>query len=168
MRAPQLSDLADASPDKEQSSAFYRDPDLTTAESQPGWISERAVARAAALVANAGVASTDVARSLGETVTATKDWLTPATADASETGALVQSLRRGARLGLHGMARVAFDRRRVFVNGRSHALPSGAADIVAEICARRELRGPLPADDAVTQLVAWMLETGAFELPGNL
>ena len=66
------------------------------------------------------------------------------------------------------MARVAYDRRFVFVNGRSRSLPPGAADIVAGICARRELRGPLPARQSVTQLIAWMLETGAFELPGNL
>ena len=168
MRAPQLSDLADALPDKELSGTFYCDPDLAPDESQPGWISAQAIARATALLADAGVASADVARSLGEAVTGTKDWLTPQTADESDTRMLLQSLRRSTRLSLHGMARVAFDRRRVFVNGRSHPMPRGAENLVAEVCARRELRGPLPADDAVTQLVAWMLETGAFELPGNL
>ena len=168
MRAPQLSDLADTLPDDEHSATFYRDPDLAVTESQPGRISERAIARAAKLLAGTGAVSNDVARSLGETVTATKDWLTPATADQDEVRALLQDLQRGASLTLHGMARVAYDRRFVFVNGRSRSLPAGAADIVAGICARRELRGPLPAGQSVTQLIAWMLETGAFELPGNL
>ena len=67
MRAPQLSDLADTLPDDEHSATFYRDPDLAVTESQPGRISERAIARAAKLLAGTGAVSNDVARSLGET-----------------------------------------------------------------------------------------------------
>ena len=168
MRAPQVGDLAETLPDQEQRILFYEDPDLTSDEARPGWISDRAVARATALLDRAGASSADVAKRLGECATATKQWLTPDAAEGSEVGEIVNALRQGATLEVHGMARIAYSRRYAFVNGRALPLPEGGARIMAAICEQRRLQGPLPEAPGLAKLVLWMLEAGAFEIPGNL
>ncbi|MEJ2256371.1 MAG: cupin domain-containing protein [Woeseiaceae bacterium] len=168
MRAPQLADIATSLPDDAQSNPFYADPDLVPGESQPGRISPQAVDRAAALLGNRAAAGADVAASLGRFVTQTKDWLTPERLPADETAKILPILRRGGRLAVHGMARIAYDPDHVYVNGRSHALPEGGAELLAKICSSRRVELPVAADSMREKLLVWMLESGAFERPGNL
>ena len=84
MRAPQLSDLGGELPDDESENPFYGDPDLAADESRPGYISPRAIARAVALTGASGDERI-VARALGRSVTATKEWLTPEGASDGES-----------------------------------------------------------------------------------
>jgi hypothetical protein len=76
-------------------------------------------------------------------------------------------LRNGGRIDVHGMARIAFDATHVYVNGRSRPHSGRFGPIVGQVCATRQLHGPVPVDDEVAELLQWMLETGAFELNGK-
>ncbi len=168
MRAPQLSDIADELPDEAQTNPFYSDPDLVPAESRPGWIAPAAVERAAALLGTLQATTADVAVSLGRLVTQTKNWLTPEPLQAGEIQDALRILRRGRSLPVHGMARIAYDDRHAFVNGRSHPLPRGGADVLADLCASRRAVIPAGAGDDVEELLVFLLESGAFEIPGKL
>ncbi len=67
---------------------------------------------------------------------------------------------------LHGMARLAFDDERVYLNGRSRELPAADRDGIALLCRRRSLGRALRASlsDGVFR---WLLKNGAFELPDS-
>lgn len=164
MRAPQLSDFGGPLPDTQGDNPFYEDPDLRVAETRPGYISTQAISRAARLV-NKPDQRRDVANTLGQFVTTTKAWLRPDGASPEETR---ECLRRRLRLAVHGMARIAWDDCNVYVNGRSRRLDTGDATIVEDICRHRGLPGRSPAFRATPELLIWMLESGAFEIPGNL
>lgn len=167
MRAPQLSDLWDASVDAEDTDPFYGDPDLHVSESRAGFISPAAVDRALRLIGNSAQDRALTAESLGRYVTQTKDWLTPDGADDDEAEKLVEALRRGSALNLHGMARVAWDEHNLYVNGASMARTAGDSTWLESMCARRVLRGsPILVDDT-SECLSWMLEMGAFALPEN-
>jgi hypothetical protein len=106
-----------------------------------------------------------VAVALGRFVTETKDWITPETLTDDDTEQLLNELQRGAKLDIHGMARIAFDDSNLYVNGRNRALPGDARQVVAEICARRKYSGTASATLAWQNCLKWMLKAGAFEIP---
>ena len=168
MRAPQLSDLLAGLPDAERLNPFYTDPDLDVAESRPGFIAPQSVERALRLLNQAEQNRDSVAEALGRYVTQTKEWITPDGASADEAQAVVKSVSQGAKISLHGMARVAWDQRNIYVNGA--CLPRGktSSSWLESLCAERGLgrTGPLPVE-AVESLVG-LLKKGAFDLPENL
>ena len=167
MRAPQLSHLSEHLPDLESCDPFYADPDLDACEARPGYISAAAVDRAMRLLSAKSGARASIARSLGKFVTQTKQWLTPETPDAADADLALETLAAGGKLEVHGMARIAWDDARLYVNGRDLELPVSSAEVIGEICRSRLLRGPLSACDDLRESVTWMIRAGAFEIPGN-
>ena len=164
MRAPQLSDLGVALPDAQRSNRFYTDPDLSPEEARPGYIAPQAIARASRLAGDQ-VDTQDIATALGEFVTATKAWLRP---DGASSGEIAACLQRALRFQVHGMARIAWDDCTVYVNGRSRRLEHGEAVLIEEICRTRRVSRHILGQQSGHSLLAWMLETGAFEITGNL
>ena len=164
MRAPQLSDLCEELPDEEATNPFYEDPDLSDNEARAGYISSRAVERAARLLRGASASTEGVAVNLGRFVTETKEWITPERPSADEVRAMQKFVDDGGTLLVHGMARIAWDDHFVYTNGA--AMPySGDSTFIGSICASRSLSG---RDAEVPELLAWMLEQGAFEIPEHL
>ena len=166
MRAPQYSDLAEGLPDEESCNPFYRDADLDEHETRPGYISPAAIDRAIALLGAQKDEPSTTAESLGRFVTETKEWITPERPEQDDVELALGILADGGKLDVHGMARIAWDETRLYVNGRSHGLPDEAHDLLQTICGLRRVRGPLPGGK-VEQTVTWMLKSGAFEIPGK-
>ncbi len=131
--------------------AFYEDPDLQLTEVRPGYISPQARSRAGRH-----------AETLGKTVTELKQWLQPDTPDAAEIATILATPSARRRLHLHGMARIAYDDRNVYVNGAARALEATERSPVAALCTRRRLN-----QDTAARLgggcLQWLLEQGAFE-----
>ena len=165
MRAPQQSDLSREFPDTEANDAFYTDKDLAPYEAQPGWISANAIDRAMRLLGTTPNERAAVAATLGRYVTVTKGWITPEGATTDEAMAMLAALRQGASVAVHGMARIAYDDRNIYVNGSHMALPDGSDTLVGEWCATRRIKGPLPSVGKVAELVAWIAESGGLEIP---
>ncbi len=96
-----------------------------------------------------------------------KDWLKPDGSTAEETEGMLQTLRKGGRLQVHGMSQIAFDDRMIYINGNGKEIPRHATTLVAQLCADRSLS--LSPNDVVEQasLLRWMLEQGTFEVPEN-
>lgn len=161
MRAPRLSELASAQPAR-NADAFYTDPDLSIDEAMPGYISERAVLRAHAQLGGRGDFAATADR-LGRLVTTPKDWLAPDGCDTEPDAASI--------LRLHGMARLAYDDERVYLNGRARSASDVERRMVARICADRQLScADLPGNDAPgrdSALIRWMIFHGAFEILVN-
>jgi 50S ribosomal protein L16 3-hydroxylase len=168
MRAPQLSDLLAGLPDTERLNPFYADPDLVVTESRPGFISSESVDRALRLVNQAEQNRDGVAAALGRYVTQTKDWITPDGASTAEASSVVKLISQGAKIDLHGMARIAWDERSIYVNGACLGRGETSAAWLESLCAQRTLNGPgsLPAE-SVKSLIG-MLKKGAFDLPEKL
>jgi len=164
MRAPQLSDLSEQLSETEGRNPFYVDPALDVSESTIGYISPASVRRAMHLLQSTDDEFERVAVTLGRFVTETKDWITPDPLSEEDATSLLIELRRGARLDVHGMARIAFDDRNLYVNGRNMALPEEARPLVAQICARRRYRGSARAVETWRNLLKWMLKMGTFEI----
>lgn len=160
MRAPQRSDFVTVLPDQESDDPFYRDPDLDVAEAAPGYISDAAFRRAEA-VAGGALEST----ALGRVVTGTKDWLRPDKATPDEAAEALQHLAAGGSIALHGMARIAWDDAHVYANGDALRLAPELRDMVAELCAKRVLTGPLEQAANNRELVSWLAQAGALEPP---
>ncbi|MBT8094899.1 MAG: hypothetical protein KJP08_08820 [Gammaproteobacteria bacterium] len=167
MRAPQLSDLGRESPPPGHGSPFYADPDLAPGEAQPGRICARAVERALRQLQRPAGDAARVAAMLGRSVTETKEWLTPEGFSEADAGALYADLSRGVTCPVHGMARVAFDERNVYVNGRSYPLPPGGAALMATTCRERRLDMSACRDEHLARLATWLLEAGTLEIPGS-
>jgi len=168
MRAPQLSDLADELPDIEDENPFYSDEDLDVIESSAGYISPMSVRRAMHLLQSKESEFEHVAVALGRFVTETKDWITPESLLDEDASNALTALKRGARLNVHGMARIAFDDQNLYVNGRYLALPPDARPLVAEICTTRRHSGRARLARNWQVCLAWMLKMGTFEIPENL
>jgi hypothetical protein len=109
-----------------------------------------------------------IAVALGRFVTETKDWITPDPLSEDEVASMLVALRRRARLEVHGMARIAFDDRNLYVNGRCLALPEDARPLAAELCAKRQYRGTARTVEQWQDCLGWMLGLGTFEIPENL
>lgn len=168
MRAPQLSDLGDELPDVEGQNPFYSDLDLTVGESEPGYISRASVHRALQLLNLDNDSFDSVADSLGRFVTETKDWITPETLSDDEAARILQALRRRARLSVHGMARVAYDDRNVYVNGRLRPLSADTLPLITEICTKRAFLKLGSTSEELNDCLTWMLKLGTFEIPEDL
>lgn len=167
MRAPQFAELADSLPDGDGGNVFYCDADLSLDEVAPGRISRRAVARAVDLVGNAAKDYDGIAAALGRCVTTTKQWLTPEMLNDEDAASALSHFTAGGRLEVHGMARIAWDANRVYVNGRCHDYAPAAGPLVERICQTRHLAGPADPCKTTRGLLNWMLRAGAFEIPGN-
>ena len=131
----------------------YADADLELAEVQPGYISTAAHARA-------GARSDD----LGEIVTETKEWLRPVPPEEDEIRSVLASPGALSKLGLHGMARLAYDDGRVYLNGNSRKLDGDERFVIAALCRHRRLNHRT-ASKLGPDLGAWLLRYGAFALP---
>ena len=165
MRAPRLSDFLAGLPDDEGSDPFYRDPDLQTSEAVPGYLSPRALERSLRLVGESTMSPADIAGALGRFATRTKPWITPEGTGDDEAAELVDALVSGSRLGVHGMAGIAWDNKYVYVNGACRQRGPGDGDWLRSICANRELDGKLVVDAVARDCVEWMIKLGAFDLP---
>jgi len=168
MRAPQLSDLGDELPDAAGENPFYTDKDLGVNESTTGYIAPASVRRAMHLLQSDKDSFERTALALGRFATETKDWITPETLSDDEAASVLTALKRGAKLNIHGMARIAFDDRNLYVNGRSMALPANARAWIAETCARRRYSGQARTVDRWQDCLTWMLKKGAFEIPEEI
>ena len=165
MRAPQLSDLRDGPSTTEADKPFYCDADLERREARPGYISGEAIERACKLLGTPLSKLDTVAESFGCCVTETKNWLRPEGATQAEAKKLLALSQAGLELQLHGMTRIAWDDQRVYVNGSSHRLPGSAARFMEALCRTRTMP-PIPASQLnTTDMVAWLLRAGAFEIP---
>ena len=165
MRAPQLSDLLTRLPDTAQLNPFYADPELGVSESVPGLISDEAVERALLLAALPNTERAQIAEALGRYVTQTKEWLTPDAPGGDEARSILDSLTRGTKLAVHGMARIAWDAGNIYVNGACMVRPDSDSRWLESICANREMVVPRKLRPASTKCLIWMLEKGAFDLP---
>lgn len=130
----------------------YADPDLAVDEIQPGYLSPAALERAGTS-----------ARMLGCLVTEPKEWLRPDEPSEDERTALLQSPSTLRKLRLHGMARLAFDDHRLYLNGASRALGNFERQGIAALCRMRRLNASLVA--AIdSETLGWLISHGAFEL----
>jgi len=168
MRAPQFSDLSNELPDIAGENPFYFDQDLDVGESTAGYIAPASVRRAMHLLQSDEDEFDHVAVALGRFVTETKDWITPETLSDEDAASALIALKRGAKLNVHGMSRVAFDDRHLYVNGRCMPLPVEARPLVANICACRRYPGVRREVERWRDCLAWMLKMGAFEIPANI
>jgi 50S ribosomal protein L16 3-hydroxylase len=168
MRAPQLSDLLTQLPDIEQFNPFYNDSDLGIHEAIPGFISPESADRAMRVAGASDRSRGTIAAALGRYVTQTKDWITPDGASADEAQAMIGAVARGTRLPVHGMARIAWDRLNIYVNGSCAPRPAGDSAWLESICSQRQLVGPRSLSATTIDSLIWMLKMGAFALPENI
>ena len=133
----------------------YADPDLRLAEVQPGYLSPAALKRAGTQ-----------ASKLGRVVTELKEWLQPQAPREDEITALLEGRSTLKRLRLHGMARLAFDDKQVYLNGACRTLQAAERESIALLCARRRLNAAI-VSALGDQCLHWLLANGAFEIPEN-
>lgn len=168
MRAPEAADLAYAldipTPDE---NTFYRDPDLNTEEAIPGYVSEAATRRALTLLGLSGDRHAEVATALGRFATESKDWLRPEGTSPVETTFWLAHLLAGGSLKVHGMSQIAFDDRNLFANGVHYPLPPGSSAVLNEICASRQLVRSKRRNSKLSEMLAFLLAQGVFEIPEN-
>ena len=91
-----------------------------------------------------------------------KEWLQPEAPDPDEISRLAASHALQKRLQLHGMARLAFDDARVYLNGTAREASARDIECVRELCARRRMNIKI-ARRIDPELLAWLLAGGAFE-----
>jgi hypothetical protein len=130
----------------------YADPDLTEVEAKPGYLSSEAKRRAGAR-----------ADELGLIATQTKEWLRPRPLSDDEVLALMDSPAALRRLPVHGMARLAYDDERIYLNGMARKLGSAQRPSVRELCALRRLNSRIIREIG-PDLLHWLLAEGAFDV----
>jgi 50S ribosomal protein L16 3-hydroxylase len=130
----------------------YADPDLRPAEAKPGYIPPAALERAG-----------KDASTLGCVVTQPKEWLQPVAPSEEEMTALLDSPSALRKLPLHGMARIAFDDRTLYLNGAKRRFEGQERESIASLCSRRRLNRAL-VSQLGTQCLRWLLAHGAFDL----
>jgi 50S ribosomal protein L16 3-hydroxylase len=167
MRAPLLSDLGCETQSALQKDAFYADPELAPDEAQPGLIGRQAIARALRQLDRPVGDLARVGELLGRCVTATKEWLSPEGIPEHEARALCGQAPGKVAYPVHGMARVAFDESNAYVNGRSHPLPEGGMDLMADLCRERRLDLGTLGSQERAKFATWLLRSGALEIPGS-
>ena len=132
---------------------WYADPDLASSEAQPGYLSPQALRRAGHRAAE-----------LGPSATQTKEWLRPDAPAGDDIRQLLDSPALLRRLTLHGMARIAFDDTRIYLNGSTRVSAASDLECIRELCARRRTNRRL-LNIITPELLAWLLANGAFEAP---
>jgi 50S ribosomal protein L16 3-hydroxylase len=148
MRAPTRDEILSQMPDAAEPHAltdddiYFRDPDLTLGEAEPGKISHRSVERTRLLLGDAAHWSdAEIAIGLGTTVTELKPWITPPTLDAVEAKEILDSQDKETDFVVHGMARLAYyespDSCQVFVNGFSRPISGAQTALIGDICTQR-------------------------------
>ena len=166
MRAPEAADLCFAldcsTPDD---TVFYRDPDLQTNESIPGYISNAAAKRATAMLGLQDERHAEVAKALGQFATQSKEWIKPNGASSDEIDSILIHWQNGANLELHGMAQVAYDDHNFYLNGEQSPLTANCKELLADLCQQKELCSNIFVNDDVRRIMSWMLQHGAFEIP---
>ncbi|MCH8944277.1 MAG: cupin domain-containing protein [Proteobacteria bacterium] len=172
MRAPQISDLMQTLAGSiEGNDAFYADPDLEIAEARPGYLSAAATRRARLLLSISDNNSVDLPVILGRFVTQTKEWLTPDGVDELEVDDVIGDIAAAGGLVVHGMARIAFDDRNIYLNGRHLRADPETVSVAARICASRGLQKDdlisMRGSDCGIELLKWLLMHGAFDLNGD-
>ena len=135
--------------------SFYSDPDLKLAEVQPGYLSPAARRRAGKQASRLGCAATEL-----------KQWLQPLAPSPDEIEALLATPSALHKLRLHGMARIAFDDSKLYLNGASQRLKGSDREPIAALCAQRRLDGGL-AGALGKRRLRWLLAHGAFGVPEN-
>ena len=132
---------------------WYADPDLDADEAVPGRISQQAIRRAGARADQLGLVATE-----------TKEWLEPEPPSGDEIRDLMQAPAALRRLALHGMARLAFDDERIYLNGSACEAAARDRELIGELCKIRRLTARITrAIDP--DLLQWLLARGAFETP---
>lgn len=161
MRAPQLSELAGRA--IEGDDAFYTDADLGVDEAKPGYISGRAIERAAALLSRHGLDGDAAESLLGRFATMPKEWLAPE--------APVGPRPDASTIRMHGMAQLAWSDRRVFANGREWRLPEGGRELLSDLAATRSIPpdagGRWLGSPALAQLLDELWDAAVFDFPGE-
>ncbi len=140
---------------------FYKDPDLSQHEAQPGLISERALERARQnFSSDIDLDDKEFAAVFGSIVTDPKAWLAPESPDESEIETFMGSDNSDVQV--HGMARLAYcsvgGQDTVFVNGHAKSVSAQESKDFRGICGKRMAR---VNDDG---LFRWLLAHGAFDL----
>lgn len=130
---------------------YFSDADLELSEVSPGYISKAALRRA-------GAQTTE----LGRSVTELKEWLQPEPPDENTLQQLLE--KPSLRLDLHGMARIAYDDKHVYLNGRHRDITRKERAVVAKLCARRRLNSATLVALS-PELLSWLAMNGAFEIP---
>ncbi len=165
MRAPQLSDLLAELPDTENLNPFYADADLSVSESLPGFIAPESVDRGLHLVNKPYADRASIAEALGRYVTQTKDWITPDSVGDEEAKKITKAVMNGARLTVHGMARIAWDEQNIYVNGACLQRTGTDSTWLEALCAERSYGGSPTFGTKRAECLKWMLKQGAFDLP---
>lgn len=132
---------------------WYADPDLASAEVQPGYLAPQALRRA-------GKRAND----LGPSVTRIKEWLRPDGPSADRIGQLLESPAVLRGLTLHGMSRIAFDDTRIYLNGLTRSAADTDLGCLRQLCAQRRMNRDL-LNIMTPELLTWLLANGAFEVP---
>ncbi len=170
MRAPQMSDLAEALPDAECSNPFYTDADLRLDEAHPGYISNEAIDRAR----KAGAEDfrdfrhfDHPGQALGRFATETKQWITPDKPDEEELALIVDALIAGRKLPVHGMTRLAWTDRFAFVNGACEPLRGDdfRTRTMMMLCRDRSLQLRQSLSNDETDWLIWLARQRTFESP---
>ena len=168
MRAPLIADLARlmglSMSDEE---VFYSDPDLALTEVSAGYISPQAARR---VVKGLGLSKTQMpnaAIALGRLSTQTKDWLRPECPTQTELEYVSANWAEGTSLTVHGMARIAFDEKHVYVNGDFTPYPDVVRSFLEDLTQHRVAAFPAGRDNATMDAVHWMAAQGAFDLDGS-
>jgi 50S ribosomal protein L16 3-hydroxylase len=179
MRAPMTDELRlaeerclqrDPAPTASGDRLFYADPDLTTAEADPGRISEQAVRRLKAQsLVHDSLPDIDVATVLGCAVTDPKAWLAPEAVAGRDASEMIEAPQP---MPVHGMAKIAWfrqqDRGAVFVNGVARTLDAEKLDVIARLCRHRYLdagdKRKLADSPAGRELLLWLLAEGLFDV----
>ena len=132
---------------------WYADPDLTSGEAQPGYLSPQALRRAG-----------QRADELGASATQTKEWLRPDAPAGDDIRRLLDSQALLRRLTLHGMARIAFDDTQIYLNGITRVAAQSDLECIRELCARRRMNSRL-LNIITPDFLTWLLANSAFEAP---
>lgn len=170
--AARLFDYADDAPSDSSitgGDVFYADPDLSADEAAPGSISDASIRRARILLRDSKpLDNSQVAMTLGATVTDPKAWLVPECASDDEARSIMETLDKQKSLSVHGMARIAFCRLGaaglIFANGHYRRESPAGMEIFADICGSRSARADVLCADYTIGLTQWLLTSGVFDL----
>ncbi len=182
MRAPSLAELNataarlfdDVDDDTPNASAtgkeiFYEDPDLAVEEAVPGLISDASIRRARNILHSVTpIDDSQIAMTLGATVTDPKVWLAPECTSDDEAKSIFDTLDQDKTLRVHGMARVAFCQsertRLIFANGHPGTIAPASLGVFRDICRNRSVRADRLCADDSSELAHWLLASGVFDL----